>query len=69
MNPEWVQVRLRRPTLAKLRAWAETTLKHMPLVQEGIESVQNERGLGVDVAVAILLDRDVRHRERARKKK
>ena len=66
MDEEWVQVRMRRATYARLRAFGVRTLK---LVDAGRLDVDkpNNSGLSADALVAVLLDRDARHQERSKK--
>jgi hypothetical protein len=66
MSPEWIQVRMRRATYARLREFGARTLK---LVDTGrVEAEPHSKGeLSADALVAILLDRDARHQERTKK--
>lgn len=66
MDNEWVQVRLRRATVARLREFGRRILR---LANEGrIEAEVHGQGfVGLDICVTVLLDRDAKHQARSAK--
>lgn len=66
MDPEWVQVRVRRETADSLRAFARKTFKAVTLEEAGVEPTRGD-SLSLDAAIKLLLYRE--ERETSRKQK
>lgn len=68
MESEWIQVRVRRATYARLRTFGQRALR---LIQQGrLESELNgkTKEVAADVLISILLDRDDKAQARNRKR-
>lgn len=55
MNPEWIQVRLRRETADLLRAYARRQFRLTTLHDAGASSPDDGQALSLDAAVKVLL--------------
>lgn len=57
-SEEWVQVRMRRATYARLREFGARTLKLVESQRLDLPTTPSSKELSADILVSVLLDRD-----------